>query len=225
MLTHNLGGRRKMIRIIITLIILVAMSICAFSQTNDEHKKLEFFIGYSFGQADTDYSSPAGIFNDRANHHGFNVSAVRNMNRYFGVKADMSGTYSLYSPSLQVPSAQLGSSGALKFRTKNSLYNFLGGIQIKDNSSKGRLKPFVHVLVGAGYRRNIDRDHTTCPAMSPCPGSNTDAGLAGVFGGGLDFKGDGRISFRAFQVDYNPVKHNTGVDHKMRISAGIVFKK
>jgi hypothetical protein len=117
------------------------------AQTTDIQKN-EFYIGYSNGQVDNG-PMPATQANtgigDRSTFHGFEVAGVHNFGRYFGVKGDVSGTYNSTSFSFPV-GAQ-----TVSFDTKNSLYNVLGGVQIKDNAVDKKFKPFVHALAGIGH--------------------------------------------------------------------------
>src|SRR5215204_4445800 len=117
------------------------------AQSVDDHKRGEFYVGYSNGQVDTGLdsgSTAADLFRDRQSFHGFNVSGVYNFSRYLGVKGDISGTYnsSRFTGNIDVG----GSPTTISFDTDNSLYNFLGGVQVKDNSRSGRFKPFAHAL-------------------------------------------------------------------------------
>ena len=111
----------------------------------------------------------------------------------------------------------------------SSVYNFLGGIQIKDNASKRRIKPFAHALIGAVHNRS-KTENITCISNCSNFNSNTrdfsssDTGFGGAFGGGLDIKINDRIDFRAVQFDYNPVYSRSRVDNNFRFGIGFVFK-
>lgn len=202
------------------LFTLAAISSVA-AQTTD-YKKTEFYVGYSNNQVDTGFDSGNSIksfFNDRTSHNGFEGSAVYNISRYFGAKADVSGTYK----NQRLPFQNVNE--IVTYKVNRSLYNFLGGVQVKDNSSEARIKPFAHALIGAGYER-INSQIVTCANTNGClqipPSKYSDTGLAGAIGGGLDVKVGKRISIRAIQVDYNPIKLNR-VNHNVRFGSGIVF--
>lgn len=197
------------------------VGITVFAQ--DEYKKAEFFAGYSNNRVDSGADASTsfnGFINDRESYHGVNTSVVVNLSRSFGLKADFSAAYNNKNFSFSVPA-----SGTLAFDTKNSLYNFLGGVQIKDNSTSKRFKPFAHALVGAGHGRT-KVSNLTCPTGVICVGivSGSETGLAGAFGGGLDIKLNDRVDFRVVQVDYNPIKFDAGVQQNIRIGIGFVFK-
>ena len=203
------------------------MSLAVFAQTSD-YKKAEVFVGYSNNQVDSGLSVDEnfdGINDDRSSFHGFNVSGVYNFSRYLGVKGDISGTYNNKRFDFTVPTVP-PSTGQVSFVTNNSLYNFLGGIQIKDNASDKRLKPFAHILAGVGHGR-IKVKNVVCDPDVDCSGiagSVSETGLAGAFGGGLDVKLSDRVDLRAIQVDYNPIRFDGATTHNVRFGIGLVFK-
>ncbi len=209
------------------LMSLVCASI-GLAQTSD-YKKSEFFVGYSNNQVDTGLDSDTDnefrdFFNDRKSFHGFNASATYNVTRYVGITADVSGTYNNQRITATVPTGPT-TTGTISFKTSNSLYNFLGGVQVKDNASEGRLKPFGYALVGAGHGKTKIKD-LVCIATVDCSdlATSSETGLAGAFGGGLDIKLNNRVDFRAIKVDYNPIKFDSGTTHNVRFGIGFVFK-
>jgi hypothetical protein len=194
-----------MIRFLMFGIFLLIPSVFASGQNQPtDYNKVEVFAGYSNG---------SGLFENLDGiqdvEHGFNVAAVYNFHRYFGVKVDASGTYKVFNNSPF-------------FRTKHSLYNVTAGIQIKNNKRTGRFKPFAHVM--AGFAKHSDRTTAPCPVGITCPPIDFDFdGFAMVAGGGLDIRVNRRIDIRAVQIDLNPI----GVDSiylNTRFSTGIVFK-
>jgi hypothetical protein len=209
-------------RMIFILALIVATAVFASAQT--DFKKGEFFVGFSHGQVDTGIDSGDSVnsfFRDRVGFNGFEASGVYNVNRYIGIKGDVSGVYNSTQFTFPVGTQ------TVTVDTKNSLYNFLGGLQVKDNASSGRVKPFAHALIGAGHGRT-KVNSLTCTSTSTfnCGeiSSVSDTGLAGAFGGGIDVRLNDRIDFRAFQVDYNPIKFENNTDHNIRFSIGFVIK-
>ena len=160
---------------------------------------------------------------DRESFHGFNVSGVYNVSRYIGIKGDVSGTYSNRGFSFNVPIPE-GGGGSIAFETKSSLYNFLGGVQVKDNSNSGRLKPFAHALAGTAYSR-IKISGLGCSPGIDCTGfeGGSETNFAGAFGGGLDVRLSRRVQIRLIQVDYNPIWFDGGVQNNIRFGFGLVF--
>jgi hypothetical protein len=213
-------------KIISAFCLLVISSVFGVAQSTDDYKKAEFFVGYSNGQLDTGADSGDSVdtfFDDRMSFHGFNASAVRNFNRYVGVKVDVSGTYR--KDNFNVSFNDGTSSGNVSFSTSSSLYNVLGGVQVKDNASTARVKPFGYALVGAGIGKT-KINNFRCPAGLDCSDleATSETGLAGAFGGGLDIRINDRIDFRAVKVDYNPIRFQDATQHNFRIGIGIVFR-
>lgn len=212
-------------------ICLAAFSgLTAFAQTTttSDYKKAEVFVGYSNNQVGTGISPNddfSEIVDDRETFHGFNVSGVYNFSRYLGIKGDVSGAYNNKDYDFSVPTVP-PATGRVAFEANSSLYNFLGGIQVKDNSSEARFKPFGHVLAGAGHGR-VKVKNLTCDITVDCTGfegTASETGFAAAFGGGIDIKLNDRIDIRAIQVDYNPIWFDGGTTHNVRFGIGLVFK-
>ncbi len=211
--------------IISGLMSILCASVGLAQTTSDDYKKSEFFVGYSNNQVDTGLNSNSGnnfqnFFNNRESFNGFNVTGTYNVSRYVGITGDVSGTYKNKNFNIPV------TNGSVNFKTNNSLYNFLGGVQVKDNSSDAKVKPFGYALVGAGHARTKFKN-VSCPTGVDCTffnSNNSDTGLAGAFGGGLDVKINDKVDFRAIKVDYNPIRLNGSTDNNVRIGIGVVFK-
>ena len=212
-----------MFRTMLIVITVVACASIAAAQSSD-YKKFEFFGGYSHNRVDTgigdDDPSLRDIIDEREGFHGFEVSATGNLTRYFGLKADFSGHFK--SENFPIP----GSPTAI-VDVNSRLYNFLGGVQIKDNASESTFKPFAHALVGAAHARNrVDFSPDVCIAISPSPCTDftvSETGFAGAFGGGIDIRASDRIDVRVVQFDYNPTRLFDSTQHNFRIGVGIVF--
>jgi hypothetical protein len=213
-------------KLIFAFFLATLTSALTFAQNSDVYKKYEFFAGFSNGQVDSGIdsgSSVSSFLKDRANYSGFEIAGVYNVHRYIGIKADFSATFNKNGASFPILAGG-GPPQNLIYNAQNSLYNVLGGIQIKDNASKSRFKPFAHALAGIAHKR-MDATIISCPPSVLCSsigGSST--GFAAAFGGGLDIKINDKIDFRAFQVDYNPVRSGGGFDHNVRFGIGLVFK-
>jgi hypothetical protein len=209
-------------KMFLALSLLLASGVFTSAQS-DDYKKGEVFLGYSNGQVDV--GDINGVFTDRTTFNGFNASGVYNVSRYFGIKGDISGTYKKDDFNVTFPGTP---STIISGRSTSSLYNFLAGVQVKDNASGGRLKPFAHALVGAGHARVEVKDitctpSTTCPPTQ-FPTTQRETGLAGAFGGGLDVRLNDRIDLRLIQADYNPIKFDDSTTHNFRFGFGIVIK-
>lgn len=197
-------------------LILTAWCVVNGFAQSDEYYKAEVFSGYSNNQVGVGSSDPdaRAFFGDRLSFNGFNVSAAGNISRYVGLKVDVSGHYK--SETFDVPGTPISA------KTDLSLYNFLGGVQIKNNSKAGSFKPFAHALVGAG-RFKADVSGSVCSPTNAGCFSTSETGFAAAFGGGLDIRASRRISVRAVQIDYNPVRIDGATNNNIRIGVGIVF--
>lgn len=210
--------------------ILVGLLWASAAMAQD-YRRFEFFGGYSHNRVDvgpvedfdpTDDLEFSDIFDEREGFNGFNASVVGNFSRYLGAKFD----YSYHQKSF----------GFGPDNTTIRLHNFLGGIQIKDNSTEGRLKPFAHALVGVG------RTAADLSEFDDTLADFDDAGFAAAIGGGLDVRVTPKIDVRVIQFDYNPMKFDfndfgtSGLPgtpvfqgdlkrtlHNFRIGIGIVF--
>ena len=206
------------------LIGMVVLSCASVAAAQSDYKKFEFFAGYSHNRIDTgigdDDPDLGDIVDEREGFHGFNTSVTGNFSRYIGVKGD----FSAHFKSRTFPLGSIPDAVDLDSR----LFNFLGGVQIKDNSTETKFKPFVHALAGVAHTRNkVDVNNIVCITIvpSPCPfDSNVnETGFAAAFGGGLDIRASDRIDIRVIQVDYNPTRLFDTTQHNFRIGVGIVF--
>lgn len=213
-------------KILLILSLGIFSSVFVNAQSSTGYNKGELFVGYSNGQVDNGTGSGNSIrnfFATRVNYNGFNASGVYNISRHLGIKADVSGTYNKDTFTSTFGGATLTATN------QNALYNALGGVQVKDNSSSGRFKPFAHGLVGIGHART-NVTNVTCIPTTICTTNNftsqtlTDTGFAGAFGGGLDVRLTDRLDIRVIQADYNPIWFSGGVTHNARFGFGIVIK-
>jgi len=207
-----------------TLIVTIILACASIAAAQSDYKKFEFFGGYSHNRIDTgigDEDPELGdVINEREGFNGFNTSITGNVTRYVGVKFDFSGHYK----SRTIPLFTVANAIDINSR----VYNFLGGVQIKDNSSEKTFKPFAHALFGAAHARNrVNITEQGCVAIfpSPCPEDFTEkeTGWAAAFGGGIDIRANDRIDIRVIQVDYNPTGLFDRTQHNFRIGVGVVF--
>ena len=169
---------------------------------SDDFRKYEFFGGYSTMQFDnagneTDNAEVNEVFNEKNTLRGFNLGLTRNVNRYLGVKFD----YSLHLREDNF-SRPLGS-GTID----STVQNFLGGIQVKDNSTVApRFKPFGHALFGVAVQK-IDVDSPQLPTLFGVNDFHVnETSFAMAFGGGIDIKINDRFDARVVQADWNIIQ-------------------
>jgi opacity protein-like surface antigen len=180
---------------LIAFVILLAPT--AFAQ-HDDYKKWEFFGGYSaLGfdtlAGDTDIAAVNDVLSGRNTLRGFELSVTRNFHRYWGVKGDYS--LGLREDNFTRPLA----SGTVD----TTVQNFLGGLQIKDNETEARLKPFAHALFGFAHQK-VDVDSPSLPALFGISDFHAnETSFAMAFGGGIDIRLNHKIDIRAAQIDWN----------------------
>ena len=199
-----------------TVILCLTMA-SAQSQSSDEYNKNEFYVGYSNNQID------AG---NRTGLHGVEFSYTRNFSRYFGIRADISHATKKRELSFEANDPVFGPY-TFDQDTRRSVTNLLAGVQVKDNSTETRFKPFGYALAGIAHNRssftNFRCTSGTCPAQAGGDFRFNDTGFAAAIGGGLDIKLSRRFDLRAIQVDYNPIYSDSRMDNNFRVGVGIVF--
>jgi len=212
---------------LLTFIILASASV-GRAQGADDYNKLEVYGGYSLGRFKTNvksasFTSSSGtetftnlcstatgdmigtnfqrFFCERRNFNGFDASVTYNVSKYVGIKGNVTGHFKTQTFADKFTPPGVTQTVA----NREHLYNFLGGVQIKNNDKAARVKPFAHVLAGVARYTNRQQqtldlfpqfnftieDQVTSPAMK--------------LGGGLDVRAGKRIDIRIVEFDYNPV--------------------
>lgn len=164
--------------------------------SDDYRRACDLFLGYSHNRVDT------GGGHDGFN--GFEVAIGCPIQRY----VDITGDYTFNTRS--------DSSGSVD--SKATIHQLLGGVTFQDNATEGsNVRPFAHLLAGITHHR-FSTDNGTIRT------SGTATGFAGAFGGGVDVRINKRVSWRAFQIDYNPNHVNDTWQHNFRLSTGLVLR-
>lgn len=203
--------------------LLIVCAPAAFAQGSDDYNRAEVALGYSHMRGESTNGTVSGVpvgpvpvnpctpqggqlfgtnfqrfFCARRGFNGFDTSAVYNFNRYVGLKGNVSGHYN----------SETFVDGATKVDTRSRTYNFLAGVQVKDNRKEGRaLRPFAHALFGAA-RVSFNTRQTNQFAPPPFNDFTTDdsqTDFAMKLGGGLDVQLGRRVDLRLVEINYNPV--------------------
>ena len=220
---------RHLLRRRLPLLFLLALALapeCA-AQSTEEYHKVEVYGGYSLARVESNVeelsaTSPGGtqtftnlcsaatgemlgtnsqkFFCERRNFNGFDASVTYNFSRYVGVKANVTGHFK----SETFVDDFGGITQTIDVRER--LYNFLGGVQVKDNRVGGRrLRPFAHVLAGAArYTNRQSQDIDAFPQFNFVADDRVTS-FALRLGGGLDVRAGRRVDLRVVEFDYNPV--------------------
>jgi len=197
-------------RVLSLAALLLIFPTIALAQSED-YKRLEFFGGYSalnFDNlgGDTDIAAINDVLGKKNTLRGFNLALTGNFHKYVGATFD----YSLHvrTDDFSLPAG----SG----NVDNNVQNFLGGIQIKNNTEDAapRFKPFGHALFGVAHQR-ITINSPQLPAIFGISDFHVnETSFAMAFGGGVDIKLNHRFDIRAVQVDWNIINRGdqqTGV--------------
>ena len=212
---------------LLSLLILVSASAALAQGSNDYHK-WDIYGGYSLGRMESNISSAsftsAGgtqtftnlcsaatgqeigpnsqkFFCTRRNFNGVEGSVTRNVSKYVGLQGDVSGHFKsqAFVDVFNPPGA------TQTLANEERLWQFLGGIQIKNNQRDARVKPFARALVGfARYTNRQSQTIDIFPAFNfVIEDRETSAALK--LGGGLDVRVSKHVDIRVVQIDYNPV--------------------
>ena len=203
-------------------LIVAVVSSASVAAAQPDYKKFEVFAGYSHNRVDTgigDGDAALSVVTDeREGFHGFNTSVTGNVNRYLGLKFDFAGHFK--------EKDFLDPTGGLS--VKSRAFNFLGGVQLKDNATDATFKAFAHALAGGAHVRNeVDFRALCLPppggSASSCNFTESDTGFAAALGGGIDIRTSNRVDIRVIQLDYNPTRVFDSTQHNFRIGIGVVF--
>ena len=188
-------------RLLKLAVLLLVLAPAALAQS-DDYRKVEFFGGYStmfFDNLGGDTDNPVinDVLGGRDNLRGLNLALNYNFHKNFGVKFD----YSLHLREDNF-SRPLGSG-----TVDTSVQNFLGGLQLKNNSSNGpRFKPFAHALFGVAVQK-IDLDSPQFPTVFGITDFHVnETSFAMAFGGGIYVRINSRFDARVVQADWNIIR-------------------
>jgi outer membrane protein OmpA-like peptidoglycan-associated protein len=177
--------------------------------------RVELFGGYSYVRANASGRlgpQPGNTFNQSANFNGGSGDIALNLNRWFGIAADIGGYHN----------------GNIKnSKVSGTVISYLFGPRISLRNSTA-WTPFFHALFG-GAHGSVD-----VPASLGGPASFSRNAFAMVAGGGLDAKISKHFALRTVQAEYfmtdftAPSSAPTGTQvnrqNNFRLSTGIVFR-
>lgn len=186
----------------------VLLCVCSTAVFAQDFHKAEIFAGYSYA------SMP--VLSGRANANGWNASATVNVYKWFGLTSDFNGLYGLKG-SETIP---LGT-GTVTEQISENFHSFMFGPQI--SYRKGRLVPFVHLLVGesrVGEKLVVSSSSVSGFTLGgPVTQRATTTGTAAM-GLGVDYSIGKNLAWRV-QADS---LLTAGSASNVRISTGIVFR-
>jgi len=203
----------------ICLWMLLAMPVMA------QEKKWEFSIGYSTTRASSTFESETFVvpgqnpetlkyctaageesfgpnfqqfFCERKGMNGFDLAATWNVHRYVGIKGNVSSHFKKES-FVDIFEVGPGETFTADVETKDRITMLLAGVQLRDNQSSARFRPFAHALAGAARQTA----HFRLPGAFDASAKETS--FAMKVGGGVDVRLTDRIDLRLIEVNYNPL--------------------
>ena len=201
----------------------------AFAQGSDDFNRVEVSAGYSYARVEAGVEAETLTFPDggsltfrpcapegadflgadfqrffctRRGFNGFDASVTYNVTKYFGIKGNVSGHF---KSDRFVDTFEIGP-GVSRTDTNTTterIYNFLAGVQIKDNSKETRFKPYVHALFGVARQTATDIQTSTGPDEFTLRDKETS--FAMKLGGGIDVRVSRNVDLRLFEFNYNPI--------------------
>lgn len=205
-------------RVLLSVIFVAAFARAASAQASGDYTKVEVYGGFSHARVESNagtntfsFGGPATtvdpcapgseaffhtdfrrFFCERRGFNGFDASVTYNVNRYLGLKANVTGHYKSET------FVDDDETNAVRER----LHQFLFGVQVKNNSRSARFKPFAHALVGAAHY--TDRNHETAPGVDFAVNDSITS-FAMKLGGGIDVRAGRHFDVRVVELDFNPI--------------------
>jgi len=204
---------------VVKTILLAAILLLGLGAWAQEFPKIEVGADYSYARYAPSAAETKGL-----SLNGGGGTFVYNINKYFGIKADLQG-YGSNTINWT------GANGGV-LHAQGNLFTYLFGPQIKFRTPK--IQPFAHLLFGAAHS-NVYANLAQQCALQPLPGavcgnsSRTPAGngFSMAFGGGVDIPINKSISIRPAEIDYLLTdfsnEFNGSNQNNFRYSAGINF--
>jgi hypothetical protein len=184
----------------------------------EEQSKFELFGGYS--RMRTGFAGPG---QDHAGLNGWNASVARNMNMWFGLKADFGGHYGSSAIQLPLLTTSCPPDCLPEFHVETKTHEFLFGPQFTYRTEM--VRAFAHVLIGAEHvnvSSNISGQLPLLVSIAPLSVSTSKTGFATAIGGGFDLGGD-QVALR-FQPDLVITHLFNRTQYDPRIGVGLVVR-
>ena len=211
-------------KLLFLVLLIPALAPVAFAQSKDDYNKVEVYGGYSYARqapnSGTQLVTEGGdsfslepctaegaealgtnlqrIFCERRGFHGFDASFTYNVTKYIGIKGNVTGHFKT-----DTTVDDFGGGHVDTNKITGRIYNFLAGVQIKNNSKAARFKPFAHAL--AGFARQTSHDVQTSTAGFNFTLDDRVTSFSMKLGGGVDVRLNRHIDLRLVEVNYNPI--------------------
>ena len=191
----------------VALVIACAAPLASAQTAGGDYNKYDIYAGFSHNRVDVGFNDPNQNFlQNREGFNGFEAAATGNLSRYFGVKGDYAFHRKTFDDTF----------GTTAVSVRNDLHTLVGGVEVKDNATETKVKPFAHALAGF--------THATSNVTGITGLGSGETGFSAVIGGGLDFRVSPRFDVRAIQFDYNPTRLGGTTQNNFRFGVGVVFR-
>lgn len=198
--------------ILLALLMMLSAPLALSQQQPYEPKKAEYFIGFSYENADSRLKARDVVAVDgipvtggitaggtlvtpnrkRTDSVGFNSAFTLFFTPRFGLTGDVSGHFRREGQTFfNEP-----------YEAQMDKYNFLAGPQVRLVNNT-RWTPFGRALFGVAYTRNRYAARSLAAPFGRLDDTSTDFAMA--LGGGVDYRFSRRVSYRIIQADYNPI--------------------
>jgi hypothetical protein len=226
-------------KLLLTATLVTCLATLVPAQRLDTYNRFEVFHGTSYFMLERPEAVGDGTTFE--GFRGIGSAATFNIRRYFGVRVDLARydkSYDLCAPGQgtadpsqlshgcfsPLPGAVVAASDP---HFKTAIYNFMGGIQLKDNGRGTKtFKPFAHLSIGSALTRASVDTYSLDPASGRLVldfKTRSDWGAAGAVGGGLDIRLHDRIDLRVIQIDYHKATIFNSSADGLRVGVGLVF--
>lgn len=186
-----------MLKVAIVFAVLLCLAVPAIAQ---EGSRIEIFGGYQ-------YTRLLGN-----NFNGWDSAVTANVNNWFGVTADIGGSYRSIEENSPTTITNV--------QIDLSHYDFLFGPTFSYN--RHRLKPFGHVLLGVTHLSSKVTSNLNSGGTFSTSDSNNAFSVA--LGGGLDVSIHRNLAVRLVQADYLLTRFAGESQNNARISTGLVLR-
>jgi hypothetical protein len=226
-------------KLFLTASLVTCFATPAAAQRLDGYHRFEVFHGTSYFMLERPEAVGDGTTFE--GFRGISNAATFNFRRYFGVKVDLARydrRYDFCAPGQGAADPSRPTHGCFSPlpgsvvpaddpRLQTSIYNFMGGIQLKDNGRGAKLfKPFAHLSIGSA----LTRARVDTYSLDAASGrlvldfkTRSEWGAAGAVGGGLDIRLHDRIDLRVIQIDYHKATIFHSSTDGLRVGVGLVF--
>jgi opacity protein-like surface antigen len=194
-----------------------AAPVGGMKERQNQTPKVELFLGYSYIRGVPTYASG----NRMVDLNGGTASVAFNLNRYFGLVADVAGFRDT-----QLNLTGLGANPPRVADSSGSVFTYLFGPRLSYRKYE-RITPFAQALFGGVHASQVTLSGCTGTLCTPLPSQNAFAFTAG---GGLDLKVHRHIAIRVVQAEYMMTRFadvTTGASNTqndLRLSAGLVLR-